>query len=83
MLNFPNFFVFAFRASYFSSSRNEKEIFTNRRGGMYYFKFQMLCTLFRNDELNSDLHKLLFTFFKKLNSTIHIALTTKIISEKK
>lgn len=50
---------------------------------MYYFKFQMLCTLFRNDELNSDLHKLLFTFFEKLNSTIHIALTTKIISEKK
>lgn len=50
---------------------------------MYYFKFQMLCTLFRNDELNSDLHKLLFTFSEKLNSTIHIALTTKIISEKK
>lgn len=53
---------------------------------MYYFKFQMLCALFRNDELNSDLHKL-FSFFFLRNSTIYIALTnyklSKIIREKK
>lgn len=85
MLNFPK--LFRFRVScivFFIVEKRERNI---RRGGMYYFKFQMLCALFRNDELNSDLHKLFSFFFFLRNSTIYIALTnyklSKIIREKK